>query len=44
MLDFFSDLINSTPIQHLINYWEIWTLFVCISFGLLAMINKKSPK
>lgn len=43
-MDFFSELISLTPIQHLIKYWLIWGGVVVVLFSNLVIINKKKPE
>jgi len=38
---FFYDLINLTPLQHLIQYWFWWLIFAISSFSILLHGNKK---
>lgn len=42
MIKFFSDLIDMTPVQHLIEYWFVWLIFLCICFGGLYYLNRKA--
>lgn len=38
---FLYDLINLTPVQHLIKYWFWWLFFAISSFSILLHGNKK---
>ncbi|EJP84637.1 hypothetical protein IC1_05165 [Bacillus cereus VD022] len=32
MMSFFTDLIDLTPIQHLIRYWIVWGVFALVCY------------
>ncbi|MEC5307374.1 hypothetical protein [Bacillus thuringiensis] len=39
---FLYDLINLTPVQHLIKYWFWWLFFALACLGILLHGNKKA--
>ncbi|WP_257133049.1 hypothetical protein [Bacillus toyonensis] len=41
MIQFVSDLIQLTPVQHLVKYWWVWLLYAGCCFGVLKFINNK---
>lgn len=42
MIKFFSDLVELTPLQHLINYWLVWFIFMSVCFSGLYYLNRKA--
>lgn len=41
MNKFFDDLINLTPVQHLVGYWWVWLLYSIFLIGSSVMIDRK---
>lgn len=44
MIQFFSDLINLTPGQHLIKYYLFWLMYVAVIFVVIFFLERKEDK
>lgn len=44
LMSFFVDLINITPVHHLIKYWYLWISLVVVCFAVLRFIKKDNKR
>lgn len=44
MMQFFSDFINLTPVQHLIKYYLFWIMYVAVISTVIFFLERKEGK